>query len=62
FARDPYALWEVYAARTKGRVHPFLQLSNISNTRYQEIPGVRMPGRSFVGGIEIAVFARRSTP
>jgi hypothetical protein len=50
---------DVYAAMTRGRVHPFLQLTNLTDTVYQEIYGVPMPGRAFVGGVEIQVIARR---
>jgi iron complex outermembrane receptor protein len=28
-----------------------LRLANLSNTGYEEIPGVLMPGRSITGGI-----------
>jgi iron complex outermembrane receptor protein len=56
FGRDPYAVWDSYAAFTKGRIRPFVQLTNLSGTRYEEIPGVAMPGRGMIGGIEIAVF------
>jgi len=51
--RDPYGLWDLYGAYTKGRVHPFLQLSNVTSARYQEILGVAMPGRTIIGGIEV---------
>ena len=54
--QSPYALWDVSAGYTAGRVRPFLQLSNLSNTSYQEIVGVAMPGRSIVGGVEFYVF------
>jgi len=50
--RDPYVLWDVYAAMPHGRVHPFLQVTNTSNTSYQEVLGVAMPGRTIVGGVE----------
>ena len=59
FARDPYAVWDVYGARTSGRVRPFLQLTNLSGTVYQEIPGVAMQGRAIVGGLEWIVFQRQ---
>jgi iron complex outermembrane receptor protein len=36
-----------------GRVHPFVQASNLSNTSYQEILGVLMPGRTLIGGVEL---------
>jgi iron complex outermembrane receptor protein len=58
-ARDPYALWDLYAASSRGRVRPFLQLANLTATSYEEIIGVAMPGRSIVGGIEWIVFGKR---
>lgn len=54
--QNPYALWDVSIAESRGRIHPFLQLSNLSNTIYQEVQGVSMPKRSVIGGVEIAVF------
>ena len=56
-ARDPYGLWDLYAAVAHGRVHPFLQVSNVTSTSYQEILGVAMPGRTVIGGIELVVRA-----
>jgi iron complex outermembrane receptor protein len=50
--RDPYALWDFYAAYSHGKVHPFFQVSNITQTSYQEIQGVQMPGRTVIGGVE----------
>jgi iron complex outermembrane receptor protein len=58
YNRDPYGLWDVYAAYSRGRVHPFLQLTNVSNTVYTEIAGVAMPKRSVFGGIEISFRSR----
>ena len=58
FARDPYGLWELYLARTGGRFRPFLQLSNLTNTDYEEIAGIPMPGRSVIFGVEMVVFSR----
>lgn len=54
-ARDPYGLWELYAAATRGRVHPFVQVANVTSTHYQEIQGVAMPGRTVIGGIELVL-------
>jgi iron complex outermembrane receptor protein len=54
-ARDPYALWDLYLARSLGKVHPFLRVANITNTTYQEIPGVPMPGREAMIGAELTV-------
>jgi iron complex outermembrane receptor protein len=56
--QSTYALWDVYLAETRGRVHPFLQFTNLTNTTYQEIQGVPMPKRGVLGGVEIAVFTR----
>ena len=56
--QSTYALWDVYLAETRGRVHPFLQFTNLTNTVYQEIQGVPMPKRGVLGGVEIAVFTR----
>ena len=52
---SPYALWDFYAAYSAGTVHPFLQVSNLTNTSYQEILGVPMPGRTIVAGVELLV-------
>ncbi|MEX2263439.1 MAG: TonB-dependent receptor [Bryobacteraceae bacterium] len=51
--RDPYALWEVYAGRGRGPIQPFVQLTNLTGTRFEEIPGVKMPGRAIVVGIDL---------
>jgi iron complex outermembrane receptor protein len=57
--RDPYAIWDLYLARTAGRLNPFLQLTNISNTAYQEIPGVVMPGRAVIVGVQYILWSGR---
>jgi iron complex outermembrane receptor protein len=49
---NPYGLWDFYAAYSRSRLHPFLQLTNITNTVYQEVAGVAMPKRAILGGIE----------
>ncbi len=48
----PYALWDFYAGLSRGTLHPFFQISNITSTSYQEIQGVQMPGRTVIGGVE----------
>ncbi|HTP34965.1 MAG TPA: TonB-dependent receptor, partial [Candidatus Acidoferrales bacterium] len=53
YAQSPYVLCDVYAALPHGRVHPFIQATNLSNTGYQEVAGVPMPGRTIVGGVEL---------
>ena len=52
-----YGLWDVYLARSQGRVHPFVQLTNLTNTSYQEVQMVAMPGRAVVAGLEVAVYS-----
>jgi iron complex outermembrane receptor protein len=52
YARDVYGVADLYLARSAGRIHPFLQLSNLTGTVYQEILGVAMPGRGVVAGVE----------
>lgn len=50
--QDPYAVWDIAVSRASGRIRPYLQVSNVTNTSYQEIPGVAMPGRSLAAGAE----------
>ena len=53
--KNPYAVLDLSIVRERGRVHPYLQMTNLTNTGYQEIQGVRMQGRSFIGGVELAL-------
>jgi outer membrane cobalamin receptor len=46
-----YPLWSAAVARSGGLVQPYLRLDNLSNTGYEELPGVPMAGRSVTGGI-----------
>jgi iron complex outermembrane recepter protein len=55
YARNPYAIWDASLARPTGRVRPFLQFTNLTSTVYQEVPGVSMPKRGVVGGMEIVM-------
>lgn len=59
FARDSYAVIDLYAARTRGRIHPFVQITNLTDTVFQEIFGVPMPGRAFLVGLELKVFTSK---
>jgi iron complex outermembrane recepter protein len=56
YARDPYAIWDISAARARGRIRPFVQLSNITATTYEEVVGVAMPKRTVIGGVELRVW------
>ncbi len=53
YARTPYGLWDVGVARQFNHVAAHLDLANITDTQYEEIPGVIMPGRSVVFGLEL---------
>ncbi len=52
-----YGVWDVYLARSAGRIHPFVQLTNLTNSSYQEVQMVAMPGRAVVAGVEVVVFS-----
>ncbi|MBI1895313.1 MAG: TonB-dependent receptor [Acidobacteria bacterium] len=58
-AREPYAVVDLYAAWSRGRFHPFVQVTNVTDTFYQEVLGVDMPGRAAMVGIEVTAFQRR---
>lgn len=53
YQQTAYPVWDAALARQSGRLRPYLRLNNLSNTGYQEISGVAMPGRAISGGIEI---------
>ena len=52
YISNPYALWDLAVARQFPYVAAHLGLSNLTDTQYQEIQGVAMPGRSVVFGLE----------
>ena len=53
---SPYAIWDASAGYATGRVRPFLQLTNITSTVYEEVPLVAMPKRGVIGGVELYLF------
>jgi iron complex outermembrane receptor protein len=53
--RDPYAVWDASAGYARGHVRPYLQLTNITSTVYEEIPAVAMPSIGVIGGLEIVI-------
>lgn len=55
YQQTAYPVWDASIVRETKRIRPYLQMTNLSNTGYAEIVDVRMPGRSFVGGVEIAL-------
>jgi iron complex outermembrane receptor protein len=50
-----YPVWNLSATHEAGRFHPYLRFDNLSNTGYQEISGVPMPGRTIYGGVSVAI-------
>ncbi len=48
-----YPVWNAALTHDSGRIRPYLRLANLSNTGYQEIDGVAMPGRSVTGGVSL---------
>jgi iron complex outermembrane receptor protein len=53
FNASPYPVWNGSLIHDSGRIRPYLRLGNLSNTGYQEINGVTMPGRSITGGVSL---------
>jgi iron complex outermembrane receptor protein len=53
YQRTVYPVWDLACSRKSGRLRPYLRMNNLSNTGYQEISGVAMPGRSITGGLAI---------
>ena len=51
-------VWDASVVYDRRRVQPYVRMTNLSNTGYQEIVGVQMPGRAFVGGVQV-VLGRR---
>ena len=54
YRRTAYPVWNAALSRQSGRLRPYLRFDNLSNTGYQEISGVAMPGRSITGGFALA--------
>ncbi len=53
YRQNAYALWDVNVGWTHSHFHPYFELANVTNTRYQEVSGVDMPGRSVMVGLEV---------
>jgi len=59
YQKDPYGLWDASIGREFRNVRAHLSFANITDTQYEEIDGVIMPGRSVLFGLE---FFLRSKP
>ncbi len=53
YQQTVYPVWNATLTHDSGKIRPYLRLSNLSNTGYQEITGIAMPGRSITGGFAI---------
>ena len=53
YQQTVYPVWNAAFTHDSGKIRPYLRLSNLSNTGYQEITGVAMPGRSITGGFAL---------
>lgn len=62
YRADAYPLMEFSVAREFGRFEPHFQVSNVTNTAYEEIQGVRMPGRAYLAGIQVRFFEGHVKP
>jgi len=50
YQQTVYPVWDASLTHDSGRLRPYLRLTNLSNTGYQEIAGVNMPPRGIMGG------------
>lgn len=55
YQQTAYPVWDIEASRQRGHIQPWLRIANLSNTGYEEVVGVPMPGRSFTGGLEVRI-------
>jgi iron complex outermembrane receptor protein len=53
YKQTMYPVWNLAVTHDSGRLRPYLRLTNLSNTGYQEITGVNMPSRAIMGGVAI---------
>jgi iron complex outermembrane recepter protein len=59
FGADPYAIWDAAVTREfYGRVRANLGFSNLSDTHYEEIANVAMPGRSVTFGLDLLLWRK----
>jgi iron complex outermembrane receptor protein len=53
YQQTVYPLWNATLTHDTGKLRPYLRLTNLSNTGYQEITGVNMPPRTIMGGVAL---------
>jgi iron complex outermembrane receptor protein len=55
YRQTVYPVWDATLTRDAWKVRPYLRLTNLSNTGYQEISGVNMPPRTIMGGVAVQI-------
>jgi len=55
YQQTVYPVWNATFTHDAGKLRPYLRLTNLSNTGYQEITGVNMPPRTIVGGFALKI-------
>jgi outer membrane cobalamin receptor len=53
YQQTVYPVWNATLTHDTGKLRPYLRLTNLSNTGYQEIKGVNMPPRTIMGGVAL---------
>jgi iron complex outermembrane receptor protein len=49
-----YPLWSLSVTRSRGSVRPYVRVEDAANIRYEELPGVPLPGRTVMGGLVLS--------
>lgn len=52
-------IWDFSLVGRPGRLHPFVQVTNLLNTYYEAFPGLAQPGRWIRGGLRLDLLGRR---
>ncbi len=55
YSQDPYAVWDAAVGREFQHLSAHLDFSNLTDTQYEEIQGVIMPGRSVIFGMDLFI-------
>lgn len=55
YSSDPYGVWDADIGREFKHASAHLAFSSLSDTQYEEVQGVIMPGRSVIFGIDLFV-------
>jgi len=53
YQQTVYPVWNATITHDTGKLRPYLRITNLSNTGYQEITGVNMPPRTIMGGVAL---------